>query len=247
MTPAPPELGQPPELTILLLCLNEAETLEGCLRAAASFLSATGTDGEILLSDNGSTDDSPALARGLGVRVIDVPQRGYGAAAIAGTRAAQGKYVIMGDTDGSHDLAALSLFLERLRAGDDLVIGNRFKGGIAPRSMPLLNRRVGTPFLSLLARLLYGVSLGDVNCGLRGYRREAILALGLRATGMAYASEMIAEAARSGLKISEVPTKMFRAGRSRAPHLRRWRDGWEHLALLVSRRFSGCEAAPHER
>lgn len=222
------------ELTILMPCLNEAETLASCIRKALGYLAASGIKGEVLIADNGSSDGSQAIATGLGARVVPVPVRGYGAALIAGIKAAQGSYVIMGDSDDSYDFSRLDGFVERLRAGADLVMGNRFKGGIAKGAMPPLHRYLGNPVLSTIGRVLYRTPIGDFHCGLRGFSRTAILRLGLTSPGMEFASEMVMKATLAGLRIAEVPTTLSPDGRSRPPHLRSWRDGWRHLKLLLT-------------
>ncbi len=221
------------ELTILMPCLNEAETLETCIRKARTYLETSGVDGEILIADNGSTDGSQDIARRCGARVVDVPMRGYGAALIGGCNAALGDYVIMGDADDSYDFLHLDPFVEKLREGYDLVMGNRFKGGIEPGAMPPLHKYIGNPVLSFIGRLFYPSSIGDFHCGLRGYRRESILKLGLCTTGMEYASEMVVKATLYKLKIAEVPTTLKKDGRSHPPHLRSFRDGWRHLKFLL--------------
>jgi hypothetical protein len=222
------------ELTILMPCLNEAETLATCIRKAQGYLQASGVVGEVVIADNGSTDGSQAIAEGLGARVVPVPQRGYGAALIAGITAARGRFVIMGDSDDSYDFSKLDAFVERLRGGADLVMGNRFKGGIAKGAMPALHRYLGNPVLSTIGRVLYRTPVGDFHCGLRGFSKAAILRLGLTSPGMEFASEMVMKASLAGLKISEVPTTLSPDGRSRPPHLRSWRDGWRHLKLLLT-------------
>ena len=222
------------ELTILMPCLNEAETLEACVLKARGYLEASGIKGEILVADNGSTDGSQAIAESLGAVVVPVAQRGYGAALIAGITAAQGRYVIMGDSDDSYDFARLDGFVAKLRDGADLVMGNRFKGGIAKGAMPPLHRYLGNPVLSTIGRVLYRTPVGDFHCGLRGFSRAAILRLGLTAPGMEFASEMVIKASLAGLNIAEVPTTLSPDGRSRPPHLRSWRDGWRHLKLLLT-------------
>lgn len=221
------------ELTILMPCLNEAETLETCIKKARTYLETSGVDGEILIADNGSTDGSQDIARRCGARVVDVPMRGYGAALIGGCNAAYGDYVIMGDADDSYDFLHLDPFVEKLREGYDLVMGNRFKGGIEPGAMPPLHKYIGNPVLSFIGRLFYPSSIGDFHCGLRGYRRESILKLGLCTTGMEYASEMVVKATLYKLKIAEVPTTLKKDGRSHPPHLRSFRDGWRHLKFLL--------------
>lgn len=222
------------ELTILMPCLDEAETIEVCVTKAKGFLAQRGISGEVLIADNGSTDDSQDMARALGARVIDVPVRGYGAALIAGIKAARGRYVIMGDADDSYDFTALDVFLEKLRAGYELVMGNRFKGGIAPGAMPPLHRYLGNPVLSAAGRVFTSAPIGDFHCGLRGFSRRAMLGLDLKTTGMEFASEMVVLASYNQLRIAEVPTTLSPDGRSRPPHLRSWRDGWRHLRFLLA-------------
>jgi len=231
-----PKLDQataPLELTILMPCLNEAETLATCIQKALGYLARSGVAGEVLIADNGSTDGSQAIARGLGARVIDVPEKGYGAALIAGIAGARGRFVIMGDSDDSYDFSALDPFITKLRDGYDLVMGNRFKGGIAPGAMPPLHRYLGNPVLSTIGRVFFGGPIRDFHCGLRGFSRVAIAALDLRAPGMEFASEMVVKATMRGLRITEVPTTLSPDGRSRPPHLRSWRDGWRHLRFLL--------------
>lgn len=221
------------ELTILMPCLNEAETLATCIQKAMGYLAQSGVVGEVLIADNGSSDGSQEIARGLGARVIDVPEKGYGAALIAGIAGARGRYVIMGDSDDSYDFSALDPFIKKLRDGYDLVMGNRFKGGIAPGAMPPLHRYLGNPVLSTIGRVFFGGPIRDFHCGLRGFSRAAIAALDLRAPGMEFASEMVVKATMRGLRITEVPTTLSPDGRSRPPHLRSWRDGWRHLRFLL--------------
>jgi len=221
------------ELTILMPCLNEAETLAVCIDKAKGYLDRSGVSGEVLIADNGSTDGSQEIARSHGARVVDVPVKGYGAALIGGTEAAAGKYVIMGDADDSYDFTSLDPFLERLRAGDDLVMGNRFLGGIEPGAMPPLHKYWGNPVLTWIGRVLFRSPIRDFHCGLRGYNRQSILDLELCTTGMEYASEMVVKSTLAGLQVSEVPTTLSKDGRSRPPHLRSWRDGWRHLRFLL--------------
>jgi glycosyltransferase involved in cell wall biosynthesis len=221
------------ELTILMPCLNEAETIEVCVRKAMGFLTRSGVAGEVLIADNGSTDGSQGLAEALGARVVPVPTKGYGAALIGGINAARGRFVIMGDADDSYDFENLEGMVETLRGGADLVMGNRFKGGIAPGAMPPLHRYLGNPVLSFIGRLFFSIPVGDFHCGLRGFSREAILTLGLQSTGMEFASEMVVKAALNKLRIEETPTTLKPDGRSRPPHLRTWRDGWRHLRFLL--------------
>jgi glycosyltransferase involved in cell wall biosynthesis len=221
------------ELTVVMPCLNEAETVETCVRKAISCMAEHGIDGEVVIADNGSTDGSQQLARDAGARVVHVDAKGYGNALIGGIRAARGRYVIMGDADDSYDFTALLPFVEQLRDGADLVMGNRFKGGIAPGAMPPLHRYLGNPVLSFVGRLFFGSKAGDFHCGLRGFRRDSILRLGLQTGGMEFASEMVVRATLQGLDVREVPTTLSPDGRSRPPHLRSWRDGWRHLRFLL--------------
>lgn len=221
------------ELTILMPCLNEAETLAICIKKAKQFLEESGVNGEIVIADNGSTDGSQKIAEENGARVVNVPEKGYGAALIGGCHGALGKYVIMGDADDSYDFLHLTPFVEKLREGYDLVMGNRFKGGIEPGAMPPLHRYLGNPVLSFIARLFFPCKIGDYHCGLRGYNRESILKLGLVTTGMEYASEMVVKSTLNHLRIAEVPTTLKKDGRSHAPHLRSWSDGWRHLKFLL--------------
>ena len=221
------------ELTILMPCLNEAETIGACVSKAMGYLARSGVAGEVLIADNGSTDGSQAIAERLGARVVPVPVRGYGAALIAGIAAARGRFVIMGDSDDSYDFTALDPFVAKLRDGYALVMGNRFRGGIKPGAMPPLHRYLGNPVLSTIGRLFFGGPVRDFHCGLRGFDRDAIRALDLRAPGMEFAWEMVVKATVQGLRITEVPTTLSPDGRSRPPHLRSWRDGWRHLRFLL--------------
>lgn len=221
------------EITILMPCLNEAETLAECIQKAKRFLENEKIHGEILVADNGSIDGSQAIASQHGARVISVSTRGYGAALKSGIEAAKGEYVIMGDADDSYDFLNLMPFLNKLRDGYDLVMGNRFKGGIIDGAMPFLNRYLGNPVLSLIGRLFFKSKIGDFHCGLRGFKRESFKQLDLQGDGMEFASEMVVKATLKKLKITEVPTQLYPDGRSRRPHLRPWRDGWRHLRLLL--------------
>ncbi len=227
-TPAP-EI----ELSIVMPCLNEAETLAVCIKQAQAFLRDNDVVGEVLVADNGSTDGSQQIANAMGARLVPVPERGYGAALIGGIAAARGRYVAMGDADDSYDFAGLMPFVEALRDGAELVMGNRFQGGIAAGAMPPLHRYLGNPVLSLLGRAFFTVPIGDFHCGLRAFRRDSIADLGLTAPGMEFASEMVVKAAIGKLDIREVPTTLRPDGRSRPPHLRTWRDGWRHLRFLL--------------
>ncbi|MBD3782942.1 MAG: glycosyltransferase family 2 protein [Micrococcales bacterium] len=221
-------------LTVLLPCLDEAETLATVIGRARGSIEELGLDAEVLVADNGSTDGSQDIARAAGARVLDVPTRGYGAALKAGIAEARGRYVIMGDADDSYALEDLGPFVEALDAGADLVMGNRFAGGIGPGAMPPLHRWLGNPVLSFLGRLFFKIPVHDFHCGMRGMRRDRIVALGLRTDGMEFASEMVVHSALSRLRIVEVPTTLRKDGRSRPPHLRTWRDGWRHLKFLLA-------------
>lgn len=220
------------ELTILMPCLNEEETLETCIKKAKCFLDDSGIVGEILIADNGSTDHSVQIAEKQNARVITVLEKGYGAALNAGCEAARGKYVVMGDADDSYDFLHLMPFVERLRSGYDLVMGNRFTGGIAKGAMPWSHRYIGNPVLSFIGRLFFSSKIRDFHCGLRGYNRESISSLNLHTTGMEYASEMVVKAELNELKICEIPTTLQKDGRSRPPHLQSLKDGWRHLKFL---------------
>lgn len=222
-----------PELTILMPCLDEAETLAICIDKAQGFLKRSGVSGEVLIADNGSTDGSQQIAKDHGARVVDIDIKGYGAALAGGIAAARGRFVIMGDADDSYDFSRLDNFVEALRSCSQLVMGNRFAGGIAPGAMPPLHRYIGNPVLSFAGRLFFKTDIRDFHCGLRGFDRNAIQDLHLRTTGMEFASEMVVKATLAGLKISEVPTTLSPDGRSRRPHLRSFRDGWRHLRFLL--------------
>jgi len=221
------------ELSIVMPCLNEAETLATCIDKAQGYLERSGVVGEVVIADNGSTDGSQDIARAHGARVVDVPAKGYGSALMGGIDAARGEYVIMGDADDSYDFSRLDPFVERLRAGDELVMGNRFKGGIAEGAMPPLHKYLGNPVLSWIGRMLFRSPIGDFHCGLRGFNRRSILNLHLQTTGMEFASEVVVKSTLGGLRVSEVPTTLDKDGRSRPPHLRSWRDGWRHLRFLL--------------
>jgi glycosyltransferase involved in cell wall biosynthesis len=222
-----------PELSIVMPCLNEAKTVGTCVTKAFAWLKQHDVHGEVIVADNGSTDGSRAIAASLGARVVPVASRGYGYALRAGIEAARGEFVIMGDSDDSYDFLALEGFVGQLRAGYDLVLGNRFQGGIAPGAMPALHKFFGNPLLTYIGRTLYGSPSRDFYCGLRGFRRDAILSLALDAAGMEFAIEMIVKATIHNLKITEVPTRLSVDGRDRPPHLRRWRDGWRTIRLFL--------------
>jgi glycosyltransferase involved in cell wall biosynthesis len=227
------EKDVPPELSIVMPCLNEAQTVGICVQKAFSYMKTHNVRGEVIVADNGSTDGSQALAADLGARVVPVVSRGYGSALRAGIEAARGRFVIMGDSDDSYDFSHLEPFLFKLREGCQLVMGNRFSGGIKPGAMPPLHRYLGNPVLSAVGRLFFRSACGDFHCGLRGFDRDAILCLDLAAPGMEFASEMVVKATISKLRIAEVPTTLSPDGRNRPPHLRSWRDGWRHLRLLL--------------
>ena len=214
-------------------CLDEAATVGRCVAKARAFLERSGIDGEVLVADNGSSDRSAEIARQAGARVVEVAQRGYGRALAAGIASARGRYVVMGDADDSYDFSRLEAIVDKLRAGYPLVMGNRFKGGIRPGAMPALHRYLGNPVLSFVGRLFFGARVGDFHCGLRGFDRAAVAALGLRTPGMEFASELVVKAALAGWRIAEVPTTLYPDGRGRPPHLRSWRDGWRHLRFLL--------------
>jgi glycosyltransferase involved in cell wall biosynthesis len=222
------------ELSLVIPCLNEAASLPICIRKAQRSLEELGIDGEVVVADNGSTDGSREIARELGARLIDVEERGYGSALLGGIAAAEGELVMMGDADDSYDWSAIAPFVERLREGYDVVLGNRFAGGIEDRAMPLLHRRLGNPVLTRLARLFFETPCGDIYCGLRGFRKSAIDGLNMRSTGMEFALEMVIKATLSGLRVCEVPTTLSRDARGDGvPHLRTWRDGWRSLRFFL--------------
>ena len=224
------------KLTILMPCLNEAETLAACIRKAQASLLSLGVSGEVLIADNGSKDGSQGIAEKLGARVVAVPEKGYGQALRGGVAAARGHWIIMGDADDSYDFSSLGPLLEKLKAGQDLVMGCRMpRGGgtILPGAMPWKHRWIGNPVLSFIGRLFFRCPVTDFHCGLRGFRKEAYEKMDLKTTGMEFASEMVIKATLKGMKISEVPITLHPDGRSRPPHLRSWRDGWRHLRFMM--------------
>lgn len=221
------------ELSILMPCLNEAETLATCIAKAQKYLAENDIAGEVIIADNGSTDGSQAIAQSMGARVIHVSRKGYGNALRGGILNATGQYVIMADADDSYDFSNLNPFLYKLRQGYDLVMGNRFKGGIKPGAMPFLHKYLGNPVLTWIGKLFFASPCNDFHCGLRGFRRDAIEQLNLRTTGMEFASEMVVKATLNKMRITEVPTTLSPDGRSRPPHLNTWRDGWRHLRFLL--------------
>lgn len=231
----PTDEGLMPELSVVMPCLNEAETLGTCVEKAQRAFQELGVLGEVVIADNGSTDGSPDIAHRLGARVAVVEARGYGNALHGGITAARGRYVIMADADDSYDFSASSIrpFLQKLREGFDLVMGNRFRGGIMPGAMPWKHKYLGNPVLSWIGRLFFQCPAGDFHCGLRGFSRASYDQLELQTTGMEYASEMVIKATLLRVKIAEVPTILHKDGRSRPPHLRSWRDGWRHLRFML--------------
>ena len=231
-TPMPPS-DAIPELSVVLPCLDEARTLPGCVAQIRQAARGAGITAEVIVADNGSTDGSRHLATLAGARVVEVADRGYGSALMGGIAAARGRYVIMGDADGSYDFNDIPKFMEQLRGGADLVMGNRFRGGIRKGAMPFLHRNLGNPVLSFLGRLFFHAPCGDFHCGLRGFTMPAYRRMDLQTTGMEFASEMVVKASLFGMKIAEVPTTLSPAGRGRPPHLRSWRDGWRHLRFLM--------------
>lgn len=221
------------ELTILMPCLNEEVTIGICIQHALRGISNNDISGEIVVADNGSTDQSVAIAESMGARVIHVKEKGYGNALRAGIEAAKGKYIIMGDSDCSYDFGEISQFIDRLRQGNDLVMGNRYKGGIKKGAMPFLHRYLGNPVLSFVGRLFFHSSIGDFHCGLRGFNRQSIINIKLSTTGMEFASEMVVKSTLNNLKITEVATILYPDERNKPPHLNTWSDGWRHLRFLL--------------
>lgn len=222
-----------PEISIVFPCLNEKETVGKCVRKTLEVCRANGIFGEVIVADNGSTDGSQEIARSEGARVVAVAEKGYGSALRGGIAEARAQYVMMADSDDSYDTSHLPRFLEELRAGADLVMGNRFRGGIQPKAMPFLHRYLGNPVLTWIGRLFFGSACRDFHCGIRAFRRKSIEMMDLRTNGMEFASEMVVKASLSRLKVTEIPTTLAVAGRTRSPHLRTWRDGWRHLRFLL--------------
>ena len=233
-----------PELSIVIPALNEERTIAHCVGKAQKAIKSLGVPGEVVVADNGSTDRTRAIAEGLGARVVTVEGKGYGRALRSGFAAARGRFLVMGDADGSYDFEEASVYVEKLRGGRDLVVGNRFRGGIDPGAMPFLHRYLGTPVLTAIMNVLFGVGLGDVNCGMRGLRKEAFERMGLKADGMEFATEMLVKASLVGLKIAEVPCRLHKDLRDRPPHLRTWRDGWRHLRFMLLFSPTGTFIAP---
>jgi len=220
-------------VSIVMPCLNEAESLAVCITKAQNFLRAHRVSGEVIIADNGSTDGSPRIAKELGAKVVHVKKKGYGNALQGGFEVAEGKFIIMGDADDSYDFSDLMKFIDALEDGYDLVMGNRFKGGIMTGAMPFLHRYLGNPILSWIARLFFQSNVGDFHCGLRGFRKDILPLLNLQTTGMEFASEMVVKATLNNLSIKEVPVILYPDRRSRPPHLRTWSDGWRHLRFLL--------------
>ncbi len=230
---SPAQADARPEISIVMPCLNEAETLDVCLEKALAALREHGIRGEVIVADNGSTDGSQEIAARRGVRVVNVTAKGYGSALLGGIAAARGTYVMMGDADDSYDFGHVDRFLRELRAGADLVMGNRFKGGVEPEAMPFLHRYLGNPVLSAVGRIFFRAPVGDFHCGLRAFRKDGVERMQLRSPGMEFASEMVVRATLLSMRLTEVPTTLKKDGRSRPPHLRTWRDGWRHLRFLL--------------
>lgn len=226
------------ELTILMPCLNESRSLAWCLKEGETYVKTNGVSAEIVVADNGSTDESPRIARECGARVVTVAEKGYGNALIAGIRESRGKYIIMGDCDGSYDFSQCGFILEKLREGYGLVVGNRYQGGIEKGAMPFWHRYFGVPLLSLMGRWRYQVEIGDFHCGIRGFDRRKALSLNLQCGGMEFATEIIGKFAKSGEKVCQVPVRLRRDLRGGPSHLRAIPDGWRHVRLMLSR--DGC-------
>lgn len=221
-------------VTAVMPCLNEENSIGICIEKAFRCFAQLGIRGEVVVADNGSTDRSVEIAESLGARVVRERRRGYGAALMCGIEAARGSIIIMADADDSYDWLAMGGFISNIESGCDLVMGNRFKGGIAPGAMPPLHRYLGNPVLSTVTRLLYNIPIGDFHCGMRAFTKDAYTRMKLRTDGMEFATEMIVYAAQAGLRIGEIPTTLSRDKRGRPPHLRSFRDGWRHLRFIVT-------------
>jgi len=231
-TPACPSVGEI-EVSVVMPCLNEAATVGNCVRKALECFKTNGVVGEVIVADNGSHDNSQEIAEEEGARVVFVSVKGYGEALRVGIGAASGRFVIIGDSDGTYDFSNLGVFINRLRAGCDVVNGNRFLGGIEAGAMPFLHRYLGNPVLSFVARLLFRGEVGDYHCGMRGFTKTSFDALNLKSTGMEFASEHLVKSSLHRFKITEVPVTLAKCPADRHPHLRTWRDGWRHLRFLV--------------
>lgn len=221
-------------VTAVMPCLNEAKTLGGCIEKAQRAFREMGIVGEVVVADNGSTDGSVGIAEALGARVVREPRRGYGSALMAGIAAARGPIVVMADADDSYDWASLGGFVRKIEEGYDFVMGNRFKGGIEPGAMPPLHRYLGNPVLSTLARVMYRIPVADFHCGMRAFTRDAFERMNVRTPGMEFATEMVVNASHAGLRIAEIPTRLYPDKRDRPPHLRSFRDGWRHLRFMLT-------------
>lgn len=221
------------ELSIVMPCLNEAETIAKCIEKAKTFMHNNNIKGEVVIGDNGSTDGSQEIATSLGAIVVNIDKKGYGNASRGAIEVSKGKYIITADTDDSHDILNLNPFIQKLRDGFDLVMGNRFKGETNKDSMPFLHRYIGNPMLTFVGNLFFKTNIGDFHCGLRGFSKAAYNKMDLSTTGMEFASEVVVKASMLGLKIAEVPTTVFPAGRTRKAHLRTFPDGWRHLRFLL--------------
>src|SRR5271166_3623393 len=227
------DVGEKVELSVVMPCLNEQETIGVCVRKAIATLKEAGIPGEVIVADNGSTDSSVEIARAEGARVVNIAEKGYGNALKGGIQASRGEYVLMADSDDSYDFSHIPRFVTKLRAGSDLVMGNRFRGGIIDKAMPPLHRYLGNPVLTGIGRLFFRSPCGDFHCGMRAFRKDSFLRMDIRSTGMEFASEMVVKATLLRMEIGEVPTTLSPDGRSRPPHLRTWRDGWRHLRFLL--------------
>jgi len=233
-----------PEVSLVMPCLNEEETLPICLRKAQDTIKKLNLDAEIVVADNGSTDRSVEIAESMGARVVHQPLKGYGNAYLAGFAGARGRYLIMGDSDDSYDWTDIGRFLEPLRGGYDMVMGTRLKGTIEPGAMPFLHRYLGNPVLTGILNLLFRTGISDAHCGMRGFTREAYDRMHLRTSGMEFASEMVIKAGKARLRIAEIPITLRKDARTRAPHLRTWRDGWRHLRFMLMYSPTGLFLVP---
>jgi len=230
---AAPQAGGALDVSVVIPCLNEANSLGFCIEKAMAAFRSSDLRGEVIVADNGSTDGSIEIAEFNGARVLRVPERGYGAALKAGIVASRGEFVIMGDADDSYDFSEVPNFVQELRRGYDLVMGNRFRGGIKPGAMPPLHQYFGNPGLSWLVNFLFGAGVGDSYCGMRGFRRTLYDKLDLRSSGMEFALEFVIKTSQLGARISEVPIILWPDKRGRPPHLRSFRDGWRSLRFML--------------
>ncbi len=224
----------PISVSALIPCLNEENTIALCIDKAYRAFESMGVNGEVVVADNGSTDSSVDIAAQHGARVIHVTEKGYGAVLIGGIEACIGDTIVMGDADDSYDWSAIEGFVRAVDGGGELVMGNRFQGGIEAGAMPLLHQYLGNPVLSFIARVVFKAPIGDFHCGMRAFKKESILSLNLKSTGMEFATEMVANAFRMGLNIVEIPTKLYKDKRGRPPHLNSFRDGWRHLRFMLT-------------